>query len=124
MLVDGRRLAALMIDPDVGVTARTVRPPKIDSDYFDEEVPEGGGRQSSAISIGNRTTLSSLTTDAFDDSVIVDEGNQVAPTSHRLLGRSFAEVGPVAVAQAAGGFVARLQVQAGVRRRRCMCASI
>ncbi len=37
VLVDGRRLAALMIDHDVGVTARTVRIPKIDSDYFDEE---------------------------------------------------------------------------------------
>lgn len=37
VLVDGRRLAGLMIDHEVGVTSRTVRIPKIDSDYFDEE---------------------------------------------------------------------------------------
>lgn len=37
VLVDGPRLADLMIDHDVGVSARTVRIPKIDSDYFDEE---------------------------------------------------------------------------------------
>ena len=37
VLVDGARLAELMIDNEVGVSARTVRVPKIDSDYFDEE---------------------------------------------------------------------------------------
>lgn len=37
VLVDGRRLAELMIDNEVGVSARTVKVPKIDSDYFDEE---------------------------------------------------------------------------------------
>jgi restriction system protein len=37
VLVDGRRLAELMIDYEVGVTARTVKVPKLDRDYFDEE---------------------------------------------------------------------------------------
>lgn len=37
VLVDGRRLAELMIDHEVGVTARTLKVPKFDSDYFDEE---------------------------------------------------------------------------------------
>ncbi|MBX3644428.1 MAG: restriction endonuclease [Rubrivivax sp.] len=37
VLVDGPRLAELMIEHDVGVSARTVKIPKIDSDYFDEE---------------------------------------------------------------------------------------
>lgn len=37
VLVDGVRLAELMIDNEVGVSARTVKVPKIDSDYFDEE---------------------------------------------------------------------------------------
>ena len=37
VLVDGPRLADLMIDHEVGVSARTVKIPKIDSDYFDEE---------------------------------------------------------------------------------------
>ena len=37
VLVDGQRLAGLMIDHEVGVTARTVKIPKIDGDYFDEE---------------------------------------------------------------------------------------
>jgi restriction system protein len=37
VLVDGVRLAGLMIDHEVGVTSRPVRIPKIDSDYFDEE---------------------------------------------------------------------------------------
>ncbi|MBX3635172.1 MAG: restriction endonuclease [Rubrivivax sp.] len=37
VLVDGVRLAGLMIDHEVGVTARTVKIPKIDGDYFDEE---------------------------------------------------------------------------------------
>ena len=36
VLIDGERLATLMIDCEVGVTSRTVRIPKIDSDYFDE----------------------------------------------------------------------------------------
>jgi restriction system protein len=38
VLVDGTRLAELMIDYEVGVTARTVKVPKLDSDYFDEDV--------------------------------------------------------------------------------------
>lgn len=37
VLVDGPRLAELMMDHEVGVSARTVKVPKIDSDYFDEE---------------------------------------------------------------------------------------
>jgi restriction system protein len=37
VLVDGSRLVELMIDHEVGVFARTVKIPKIDSDYFDEE---------------------------------------------------------------------------------------
>lgn len=37
VLVDGVRLAGLMIDHEVGVTSRTVRIPKIDGDYFDED---------------------------------------------------------------------------------------
>ncbi|WP_404789334.1 restriction endonuclease [Altericista sp. CCNU0014] len=37
VLVDGPRLVELMIDHEVGVSARTVKIPKIDSDYFDEE---------------------------------------------------------------------------------------
>ena len=37
VLVDGARLAELMIDHEVGVSARTVKLPKIDSDYFDED---------------------------------------------------------------------------------------
>jgi restriction system protein len=37
VLVDGRRLAQFMIDYEVGVTARTVKIPKLDRDYFDEE---------------------------------------------------------------------------------------
>ena len=36
VLVDGTRLAELMIDHEVGVSARTVKLPKLDSDYFDE----------------------------------------------------------------------------------------
>jgi restriction system protein len=38
VLVDGARLAELMIDHEVGVTARAIKVPKIDSDYFDEEL--------------------------------------------------------------------------------------
>jgi restriction system protein len=37
VLVDGRRLADLMIEYEVGVTARTIKVPKLDKDYFDEE---------------------------------------------------------------------------------------
>lgn len=37
VLVDGPLLVELMIDHEVGVSARTVKIPKIDSDYFDEE---------------------------------------------------------------------------------------
>jgi len=36
VLVDGARLAELMIDYEVGVTSRTIRIPLIDSDYFEE----------------------------------------------------------------------------------------
>jgi restriction system protein len=35
-LVDGRKLAELMIEFEVGVTCRSVRIPKVDSDYFEE----------------------------------------------------------------------------------------
>lgn len=37
VLIDGARLATLMIDYELGVTSRTVKIPKIDGDYFDEE---------------------------------------------------------------------------------------
>jgi restriction system protein len=37
VLIDGQRLASLMIDHEVGVSARVLKIPKIDSDYFDEE---------------------------------------------------------------------------------------
>ena len=37
VLVDGQRLAGLMIDHEVGVISRTVKIPKIDGDCFDEE---------------------------------------------------------------------------------------
>jgi restriction system protein len=36
VLVDGARLAELMIEYEVGVASRAVRVPKIDSDYFEE----------------------------------------------------------------------------------------
>jgi restriction system protein len=36
VLIDGTRLAGLMIDYEIGVTSRTVKVPKIDGDYFDE----------------------------------------------------------------------------------------
>jgi restriction system protein len=36
VLVDGARLAQLMVEHEVGVSTRTVKIPKIDSDYFDE----------------------------------------------------------------------------------------
>lgn len=37
VLVDGQRLARLMVDYEIGVSARTVKVPRIDSDYFEEE---------------------------------------------------------------------------------------
>jgi len=37
VLVDGQRLAELMIEHEVGVSLRPLRVPKLDSDYFDEE---------------------------------------------------------------------------------------
>lgn len=37
VLIDGYRLSGLMIDHEIGVNARVLRIPKIDSDYFDEE---------------------------------------------------------------------------------------
>jgi restriction system protein len=37
VLVDGPRLAGLMIDYELGITARMVKIPKIDGDYFEEE---------------------------------------------------------------------------------------
>lgn len=37
VLVDGPRLAELMIEHEVGVSTRTVKIPKLDSDYFDED---------------------------------------------------------------------------------------
>lgn len=37
VLVDGNRLASLMIEHEVGISSRAVRIPTIDSDYFDEE---------------------------------------------------------------------------------------
>jgi restriction system protein len=37
ILVDGVRMAELMIDYDVGVSSKIIKVPKIDSDYFDEE---------------------------------------------------------------------------------------
>jgi restriction system protein len=37
VLVDGRRLTGLMIDYEIGVNARVLRIPRINSDYFDEE---------------------------------------------------------------------------------------
>ena len=36
VLVDGNKLAALMIEHEVGVTLRPIRSPKLDSDYFEE----------------------------------------------------------------------------------------
>jgi len=37
VLVDGPRLAEFMIDHEVGISARTIKIPKIDRDYFDED---------------------------------------------------------------------------------------
>jgi restriction system protein len=39
VLVDGTRLADLMIEYEVGVTLRPVSVPKLDGDYFEEESP-------------------------------------------------------------------------------------
>lgn len=36
VLVDGEKLATLMMEHEVGVTSRAVRIPKLDSDYFEE----------------------------------------------------------------------------------------
>jgi restriction system protein len=36
VLVDGERLAGLMIEHEVGVTLRPIKVPKLDSDYFEE----------------------------------------------------------------------------------------
>jgi restriction system protein len=35
VLIDGTRLAGLMIDNEVGVTLRALKVPQLDSDYFD-----------------------------------------------------------------------------------------
>jgi restriction system protein len=37
VLIDGERLAGLMIDHELGVSSRVFKVPKIDSDYFEEE---------------------------------------------------------------------------------------
>ena len=37
VLVDGFRLVDLMMDHEVGVSSRTLKVPKLDSDYFDED---------------------------------------------------------------------------------------
>ena len=37
MLIDGSRLTELMIEHEVGISARAVKIPKVDTDYFDEE---------------------------------------------------------------------------------------
>ncbi len=37
VLVDGPKMAQLMIDHEVGVSSRTIKIPKLDTDYFDEE---------------------------------------------------------------------------------------
>lgn len=37
VLIDGKRLTELMIDHEVGITAKVVKIPKLDSDYFDDE---------------------------------------------------------------------------------------
>jgi restriction system protein len=38
VLVDGARLAALMIEHEVGVSAQVLKVPRFDSDYFDEDI--------------------------------------------------------------------------------------
>lgn len=37
VLIDGDKLAELMIEYEVGISTRAIRLPKVDSDYFDEE---------------------------------------------------------------------------------------
>src|SRR3546814_20606403 len=37
VLVDGVRLVNLMMDHEVGVSSRTLKVPKLDTDYFDDE---------------------------------------------------------------------------------------
>lgn len=37
VLLDGSRLADLMIDCEVGISMRPIKVPKLDSEYFDEE---------------------------------------------------------------------------------------
>lgn len=37
VLVDGKRLAQLMIDHEVGVSSRSIQIPKVDGDYFEGE---------------------------------------------------------------------------------------
>ena len=37
VLIDGSRLTELMIDHEVGISARAVKIPKVDTDYFDDE---------------------------------------------------------------------------------------
>ncbi|MDQ7743848.1 restriction endonuclease [Hydrogenophaga pseudoflava] len=37
VLIDGARLTNLMIEYEVGISSRTIRIPKVDSDYFDED---------------------------------------------------------------------------------------
>lgn len=44
VLVDGSRLAELMIDHAVGVSNRPLKVPKLDSDYFDDEQPGDAAR--------------------------------------------------------------------------------
>lgn len=39
VLIDGARLASLMIEYEVGVSSRAIRIPKVDSDYFEEDAP-------------------------------------------------------------------------------------
>lgn len=36
LLVDGKKLAGLMIEHEVGVSLRPVKIPELDSDYFEE----------------------------------------------------------------------------------------
>jgi restriction system protein len=37
VLIDGDRLAGLMVDFELGISAKTIKVPKVDGDYFDEE---------------------------------------------------------------------------------------
>jgi hypothetical protein len=70
-LIDGRRLAELMIDFDVGAnTAATYSVKRVDSDYFDDVVPS-----SSAL----EQTVGSPTRDAVAPYPSVDVQVIVAP---------------------------------------------